>query len=266
MTQVNMTFVEQYQKMLEQDPNSRVFAPLAEAYRKMGLLEKALETARKGVKLHPHFSGGHVALGQALLEKSDFPGAIVHLKKAAELSPENILAHLGLARALLRSRKAKEALHSYKMVLFLNPQNEEAQRAVARLESLTADEFEEDLFSMKPISENLVKTRESEKKIPRDTAVPSDQRHLLRKLSLIDAFIARNDLERAHELAKKLHGRYPGEPEVQRRLDLLGEHFDEVSEEVPEPIKPIRREVVVKNRQRHRLEKLLQKVQEWQKE
>jgi hypothetical protein len=33
-----MELLERYQILLEKDPRSQVFAPLAEAYRKMGLL------------------------------------------------------------------------------------------------------------------------------------------------------------------------------------------------------------------------------------
>ena len=42
MNPVNPEFVERFQIMYQKDPNSRVFAPLAECYRKMGLLDEAL--------------------------------------------------------------------------------------------------------------------------------------------------------------------------------------------------------------------------------
>ena len=155
MSQVNIRLLENYQRMLKEDPQSKVFAPLADAYRRLDMLAKAIEIAQKGVKLHPHFASGHVALGQALIENGDFETAVLHLKQAAELSPENILAHLSLARALLRIRQPKQALGAFKMVLFLNPQNEEALRAVSKLESLTADEFSEDLFSIHVISQPI---------------------------------------------------------------------------------------------------------------
>ena len=62
MDETNPEFIERYQKLYEEDPKSRIFAPLAEAYRKMGLINEALELAQNGVKIHPQFSGGRVAL------------------------------------------------------------------------------------------------------------------------------------------------------------------------------------------------------------
>lgn len=264
-----MRLVENYQRALKEDPHSKVFAPLADAFRRLGQLSKAIEIAQKGVKFHPHFASGHVALGQALSENGDFEKAAVHLKQAAELSPENILAHLSLARVFLRIRESKQALAAFKMVLFLNPQQEEAIRAVSKLESLTADEFSEDLFSIHIISEPIPippsKTATLTKKTPTQTESSTD-RHLLRKLSLLDAFIARNDLERAHALAVKLSSQYPKDSDIKRRREILEKHFEESAEEVAEPLKPLDRAVVIRTQQRHKLEKLLQKVIEWQKD
>ena len=58
-----------YLRRYQEDPRSRVFAPLAEAYRKAGLLDEAIEIARDGVRVHPHFVGGKVALARALFDK-----------------------------------------------------------------------------------------------------------------------------------------------------------------------------------------------------
>ena len=51
-----------YLKKYQEDPTSRVFAPLAEAYRKAGLIDEAIEIAREGLRVHPNFVGGRVAL------------------------------------------------------------------------------------------------------------------------------------------------------------------------------------------------------------
>ena len=56
--------IEEYQIILMRNPNAKVFAPLAEAYRKMGLLQQALEICERGVKYNPEYPSGLVAYGK----------------------------------------------------------------------------------------------------------------------------------------------------------------------------------------------------------
>lgn len=47
---LNPEFVERCQILLSQDPKSRIFAPLAEAYRKMSLFDEAEAVAKRRIK------------------------------------------------------------------------------------------------------------------------------------------------------------------------------------------------------------------------
>jgi len=55
MQDIQPELIEKYQIQLEKDPKSQVFAPLSEAYRKMGLLEEAFRIAVRGVQFNPQF-------------------------------------------------------------------------------------------------------------------------------------------------------------------------------------------------------------------
>lgn len=230
MDDVSPEFVEKYQKLYEQDPRSRVFAPLAEAYRKMGLLKEGLELAQNGVQLHPHFSGGRVALAKIYLDLNQLPEAAQELQKAIEYSPENILAHQLLAETQLRLKKPKEALRSYKMLLFLNPTNERARKAVQKLEALTADEFEDDIFAMKPLRDAVKQWDDIEIDFSggcQTGASPSAEteakksKFLERVLSLADAHLARNDVDRAIDALNEAERLVGSNPEIVRRLKLI---------------------------------------------
>ena len=61
---IDAATVEKYQKILEKDPNSQVFAPLAEAYREMGMLPEAQKVVTAGVQRHPQFVGGLVTFAR----------------------------------------------------------------------------------------------------------------------------------------------------------------------------------------------------------
>src|SRR3954451_675653 len=90
-----------YLKKYQDDPTSRVFAPLAEAYRKAGLIDEAIDIAREGLKNHPGFVGGRVALARALFEKKEYEQVIEEVKQVVQDVPDNLVAQKLLAESCL---------------------------------------------------------------------------------------------------------------------------------------------------------------------
>lgn len=233
MTSLSPEFVERYQLILEADPKSKVFAPLAEAYRNMGLHKEALQICIQGVQYHPDFSGGRVALARLLIDEGNLKSAIDHLQRAIEISTENVLAQILLAETHIKLKNPKEALKAYKMVLFLNPQHERALKAVKKLESLTADEYDDDVFAMRPLSGE---TLSEEAPMPLEPMpVSNTMRSLDRFMSLADAYLIRNDFERAEAVLREAHSALGDHPEVLRRLKLLSLR---TAEDAPAPSMP----------------------------
>lgn len=124
-----------YLKKYQDDPSSRVFAPLAEAYRKAGLVQEALEIARDGVKLHPRFVGGKVALARTLFDLKKYDEVVGTLSEVIQEAPDNLVAQRIFAESSLMLGQVAEALSSYKMLLYFNPSDEEIARMVSELES-----------------------------------------------------------------------------------------------------------------------------------
>lgn len=234
MQDIQPELVERYQILLQKDPKSQVFAPLTEAYRKMGLLEEAFRIAVRGVQFNPTFGGGRIALAKVFLDRDNLQAALDELEKAVEYSADNILAHSLLAECYLKSKRPKDALRSFKMVLFLAPTNEKAAKAVRKLESLTADEYEEDLFEMKPLPQvDQLQTENAAPIKPLQTgSVTSD---LERTLSLVDAYIVRNDVEKALHALKQAEGYFGAHPELVKRLKLVNQRTIEREEAPVEP-------------------------------
>src|SRR4051812_37043809 len=88
-----------YLKKYQEDPTSRIFAPLAEAYRKAGLLDDAIEIAQEGLRMHPNFVGGRVALARALFDKKLFDEVIEELGPLIQDVPDNLVAQRLLAES-----------------------------------------------------------------------------------------------------------------------------------------------------------------------
>lgn len=231
MSAINPEFVERYQLELEKNPNSRVFAPLAEAYRKMGLLEEAKRICRRGVQAHPEFAGGRVAFAKVLLDLKAHNEALTQLEKAVQISPDNLLAHSLLGETLLQLRHPKEALKAFKMALFLNPSDERALQAVRKWEFLTAEEYDDEVFAMKPLFRpetekylpplEAAKTQRSDPPETQASSPPRPSKEVERVISLADAFTVRNDLHAALEILLKARESLGTWAEIESRIKLL---------------------------------------------
>jgi tetratricopeptide (TPR) repeat protein len=244
---------EQYKKLWASDPKSKVFAPLADAYRERGFLKEALQVCEQGLSHHPHYASGHLAMGRILQAQAKFHEALKHFTEAVKLSPDNLLAYQLLGDTFVSLKQAKEALKAYKMALFIDSKLEKAQKAVKKLEALTSEEFEEDLFEMKKITGSPKSNEKTSEFSSNAESKPSltTQLNLEREISYIDALLVRGAIKKAEERLEQVLPIFPGEPELLRRYALLK------PQEIPTPIRPqISREKRVLEKKRKALERL----------
>jgi tetratricopeptide (TPR) repeat protein len=127
--------IYKYLKKYQEDPASRVFAPLAEAYRKANRVDEAIEIAREGLKVHPNFVGGRVALARALFDKKLYEEVIEELRPVVRDVPDNLVAQRLLAESFLMQGQVAEALSAFKMLLYFAPQDTETANLVRELEA-----------------------------------------------------------------------------------------------------------------------------------
>jgi tetratricopeptide (TPR) repeat protein len=90
-----------YLQIVTKDPSSTAFVPLAEAYRQIGLLDDALEVARLGTNMLPHFSPGFSTMGRILGQIGRIDEAMNAYSKALDIDPQSQAALVGLARLYL---------------------------------------------------------------------------------------------------------------------------------------------------------------------
>ncbi len=84
--------ISRLEDVLKRDPSSKVFAPLADAYRRMGLLDKAFKVVIKGLRIAPDYVSGRLALARIFIDKGMFSEARYELEFVLERSPDNIIS------------------------------------------------------------------------------------------------------------------------------------------------------------------------------
>lgn len=137
--------IERLSERLSKDPDSLVFAPLADAYRKSGLIEEAIDILRKGMDRHPNYASAYIVLGRCYQDQKMYELARSEFEKALEVAPDNFLASRLYADVLVSLGQKEEAIKRYKHLLESDPGNVEIQEA---LEKFTpGDEEQKDLTS-----------------------------------------------------------------------------------------------------------------------
>jgi tetratricopeptide (TPR) repeat protein len=130
-----MSRIEELEKRLAADPNSRMFVQLAEEYRKAGMLEQAIDCCEKGLKKHPQYPSARVLLGRALLEAGSFDRASAEFETVLKQVPDNILAHKFLGETYHRLGRLEEALKKYKVASTLAPEDTELGERIQEVQA-----------------------------------------------------------------------------------------------------------------------------------
>jgi len=124
--------LDKLEARFQQNPKGRNFAPLADAYRKAGLIDNAIGLCQEGLKLHPDYVSAYIVYARCLVDKKDDAAALDVFKKVLELDGENIIALRGLAELAERNHRHDEEVEWWTRLLNADPMNGDAAEALAR--------------------------------------------------------------------------------------------------------------------------------------
>ena len=140
MTQPPSPEIKNLRQKLEENPDSLLFGPLADALRKEGQLDEALEICRKGLERHGHYTMARVVLGRIYQDQGKNPEAESEFKKVLEADPENLQALTHLGELYLSQKHYSEAIEEFQKVLALNPDDDPTQAFLKKAIELAAQE------------------------------------------------------------------------------------------------------------------------------
>jgi len=112
-----------YQADFEKNSRSRVFAPLAETYRKLGMTDKAMEILSQGIRFHPTYLMGYLGLAFCYYDIKQYNLAYSTLRPFVESNRDNIRLQKLFSDVCMELGKKEEALETLKYLLFINPRD-----------------------------------------------------------------------------------------------------------------------------------------------
>ncbi|UCH84566.1 MAG: tetratricopeptide repeat protein [Candidatus Latescibacterota bacterium] len=117
-----------------QAPDSYLFVPLADACRKQGRLDEALEICEKGVERHPGYASGHVVKGKCLYDRGDYDTACETFERVLLLDDNNLVALKFLGMIAADAGQLDAARGYFQKILAVDPENREIKRIIREVE------------------------------------------------------------------------------------------------------------------------------------
>lgn len=123
-----------YFNMYKKNPRSRVFAPLAESFRKLGMLEDAYKILKDGIRHHPNYTLGYIVLAHCYYDEGKYELTYNTLRPIINQNADNISLQKIFAQACIHLGYLEEALDTFKYLLFMNPKDKYFAEQVKKLE------------------------------------------------------------------------------------------------------------------------------------
>lgn len=130
--------IEKLQRRWQENPLGLTFAPLAEAYRKEGMYEDALELLEIGLTQHPNYIPAHIVRGRCHLDTRSDAAAEAAFHRVLDLDPENVIALKGLAEIAERAGRFEDANRHLDHLLAVDRNNDDARAQLDRVRSQLA--------------------------------------------------------------------------------------------------------------------------------
>ncbi len=110
-------------KILDESPNSQIFAALAEAYRKKGELDKAFRVCQNGLKIHPNYGSAHMVMAKINLDKGLYDWAQMEVEKSVNLDGNSHATDLLLAEIHIYKGEFAHATRILEKLRRVDPKN-----------------------------------------------------------------------------------------------------------------------------------------------
>jgi tetratricopeptide (TPR) repeat protein len=125
--------IDKWTQQLVLDPKNKVFAQLADTYRKIGMVDEAIETCKRGIEQNPTFATGHLVLGRCFLVKKMLALAVEEFQLVVQNDPQNLAGYKLLATTFEEQGNTEQALRYYQRILDLEPGESDIMDKIEKL-------------------------------------------------------------------------------------------------------------------------------------
>ncbi|KAA3620003.1 MAG: hypothetical protein DWQ05_04565 [Calditrichaeota bacterium] len=140
MTEQNDNKFDNLKSKLQQNPDSVVFARVAEALLVRGKVDEAIRISEEGIRKHPYYVTGHMVLGKCYLQKKMFDLAEKEFKRVLLFEPKYIAAHKFTGDLMKEAGWSEACEKSYAEILKIDPHDNTIRQTLETIKRDVASE------------------------------------------------------------------------------------------------------------------------------
>ncbi len=202
--------IEEYRAALAQDPKSKVFVALSDAYRAAGQLDDALEVALRGTWELPQYAEGFAAVGRVYAQRKVVRKAEEAFYRALSLDQMCIPAYKGLAALFRNQGEIQKASDILTKAIMLDPGDPSLQKMIESLAMPAAPAQRSPAADVEPVvDQETAMTQKSGSMKPITTA------------TIADIYIEQGLYDKALEVYRELLAERPQDAAVQQKISEL---------------------------------------------
>jgi len=130
-------------KIMGENPNSQIFAALADAYRKKGQLDEAFRICQNGLRIHPNYVSAHMVMARINLDKGMYDWAEIEVNKAVVLEGSSFATDLLLSEIYIRKGEFAKASKILDKLQKVDSNNAQVQRLVELCQQIPRESAEQ---------------------------------------------------------------------------------------------------------------------------
>ena len=270
--------IEQLFERYSQAPESKLFVLLADACRKIGRADEALEICEKGIEIHPTYASGHVVKGKCLYDLDRHYDAQKAFEEVLTYDGDNLVAlkYLGMMEA--QAERYETAREYLTHILRIDPDNAEIAEALKHIKTQEDNDVVE--ASNNPSADETVESDSEEPVVLQvsddatwkdeapdapgaDEGPETEEQGELATVTLADIYADQGYTDKALKIYREILSTQPDNEAVKAKIAALSPSSDTTPIESPAPPaqeerraekKPARQEktAVVKRRKKPR--------------
>lgn len=179
-------------KLLDADPNSQIFAALAEAYRKKGDIDHAFRICQTGLRIHPDYGSAHMVMARINVDKEMYDWAEIEVNKVIDIEGSSHTTDLLLTEIYIRKGEFAKASRLLDELHKNDPANAQVNRF---LEIVRKNEAKEAIASIESTAENDSKEGEEQGPSPEQYVrmTPQELMDAISEISNVDGIMLINN-------------------------------------------------------------------------
>jgi tetratricopeptide (TPR) repeat protein len=211
--------IRRFEQQYEENPESFVFARLADAHRKAGNAQRGLEILERGLERHPEYMSAHIVQARCLMDLGRQEGAVETWSRVLELDPQNLVALRALAELAIAAGNRTVARTWAERLLHVDPLNEEAARLVAETAPDIPSRADHDTVDAAGERESPDDSGDTAAQRAADTDESGGSRHSgMITETMADLYVRQGLYEEAAYIYWELVKRQPADPNLRERL------------------------------------------------